>query len=311
MMLLASNMFVMLLTLSALASIARADCEACIAGRCHSRRPILSGFPVTGQMAIDRTDNVLYLQLNGNQNIAIFLDDLQHRLVNMMSTAGMDFDQRLQTLYMGTKNGTFYKYNLAGNTTVAVLQINKSIHSNFIKYLTDRKVVYIEGYANNTSAFHFFTTNMFDLPFTFSVNYSIKDFIVDGGHIYFVSNNTLYVCNNQIYLGTDPPHPPTEIISKKHIAISSTQYENGRVNDIYIGSATEKLIYKLNKNTQEITIHAGYKSVAVQDFVFGKDDLIVFRDEDGSVAQWVPSQDRTCVVEPPHDNFFVRETTCV
>ncbi|XP_063358998.1 uncharacterized protein LOC134648407 [Cydia amplana] len=128
-------MFAMLLALSALASGARGDCDACISGRCHSRRPILVGFPVTGQMAIDPVDNVLYLQLNSNQNIAIFLDDLQHRLLNMMSTAGMDFDQSSQTLYMGTEDGTFYAYNLARNTTVGVLQINEGMRPNIINKL--------------------------------------------------------------------------------------------------------------------------------------------------------------------------------
>ncbi|XP_061707994.1 uncharacterized protein LOC133518338 isoform X2 [Cydia pomonella] len=135
MMLLASNMFATLLVLSALASGARADCDACIAGRCHTRRPILSGFPVTGQMAIDRTDNILYLQINSKQNIAIFLDDLQHRLVNMMSITGMDFDQPSHTLYMLTEDGTFYKYYVARNTTVGGLQLNEGMRPNIISKL--------------------------------------------------------------------------------------------------------------------------------------------------------------------------------
>ncbi|XP_047987527.1 uncharacterized protein LOC125227295 [Leguminivora glycinivorella] len=311
-MMLLGSMFAMALALalSALASRARADCDACVAGQCHSRRPILAGFPVTGQMTIDRSLNVLYLQLNSNQNVAIFLDDLQHRLINMMSTRGMDVDQSSHTLYMGTEDGPFYRYDLDSNTTVGVPQLNKGLRSNIIKYLRHDKLVYIEDYANNTSVFHFVSTSVFDVDYTLSVNYPVKDFVLDDRNIYFVSNNTLYVCG-QIYTGSYPPQPPKEIISKKHMSISSSYFENNYKNDwIYIGSASEKLIYKLNKSTQELIIHAGYKSGTVQDFVMGKDDVIVFREMDGSVAQWVPS-DRRCVVEPPHGDFFVRETTCL
>ncbi|XP_047987528.1 uncharacterized protein LOC125227296 [Leguminivora glycinivorella] len=75
---------------------ASSDCDACVAGRCHRRKSLLSGFPVTDQLAIDRTDNILYLQLYGNQNIAIGLDDLQISLVNVMKTSGRAFDQKSQ-----------------------------------------------------------------------------------------------------------------------------------------------------------------------------------------------------------------------
>ncbi|XP_061720788.1 uncharacterized protein LOC133527685 [Cydia pomonella] len=293
----AGDTFTLVLALGALVGAARADCDACVAGLCHSRRPILTGFPVTDQLAIDRANNVLYLQLNSNQNTAIFLDDLQHRLVNMMRTSGMAVDQKTSVLYLGTKEvkDTYYEYDLVSNTTKAINTSDDNRKSDIMCYADDT-LYFIHKNHNGVNLYNTTANGVWHK--TNLEDYSINDFVViDNYHLLFVSNNTVYK-----YVWNDVhPYFHITLIARKNYVLSVDKN-----NDVFLADSTEKVIYKVNKTTDKLETYARYKSGLIADFVFDGRDRVVLRDA-RDVAQWLPAPaHRRCAFDH-QGGFLVKE----
>ncbi|XP_061707992.1 uncharacterized protein LOC133518337 [Cydia pomonella] len=284
----------MLLLLVTLVTGASSDCDACVAGRCHFRKPIFTGFPVTDQLAIDRTENILYLQLYENQNIAIFLDDLQIRLVNVMRTSGRAFDQQSRVLYLGTKevNDTFYKYDIVSNKTEAISIEDHDRKPDFMFYGYNR-LHFID--KNRHSMYFYNTAENSVYHYNMLVNNSISHFVFSGKNLLIVSNETLY------YYDIDDDGV-TEIRNGNYV-LSVDKNDN-----VYLGNSTDRTIYKRDSSTGALDLYAYYNSGLIEDFVFEKNDHVVFREADGSVAQWVPTfPQKLCSVEPPHSGYFIRQ----
>ncbi|XP_061707708.1 uncharacterized protein LOC133518140 [Cydia pomonella] len=259
--------------------------EACIEGKYYSRRHIISG-KITDQLAIDRKNNILYLQFNDNWNIGIFLHNRTQWLVNRISTSGMVVDQHHSILYMGTKERCRqYLYYFLRNTTSIkdcddhfwghptqdkmmfncrrVFYVDKSkpgIFSHY-EYNDYRGKVYVIGRLAHLTSYVFE-----DVAFV----------CVEGVYnIVFVTNSTVYHFKNYA------PKKPIEIARNKYVLSSYT-------GNAFLAHPTHKIIFKYNPINLTKTLYATYKSALLKDFVFDINNNIVFHDASGSVAQWVP-----------------------
>ncbi|KAI8428275.1 hypothetical protein MSG28_002489 [Choristoneura fumiferana] len=72
----------LLLVLASVLAVARADCDACIEGRCYTRKTLARELHIPDQMAIDRKNGILYVHTDSEMNTAFFHEDLTIQLMN-------------------------------------------------------------------------------------------------------------------------------------------------------------------------------------------------------------------------------------
>ncbi|XP_047991784.1 uncharacterized protein LOC125230613 [Leguminivora glycinivorella] len=267
-------MLMLLALVGALAS-ARADCNACFRGVCHVKKVVLEGFRVTDQLAIDRTNNILYAQLD-YRTAAIFLDEARMRTVHDLNSTGLTVDQKNQVLY-SSLNGVIYKhiYQEHGYATETAFKLDRPTTPARLRY---EDVLYMIN-KDGSSAYYHENSNSF-AGYNNLENYAVSDManVQNITNWFFVSGNKLYRYVEDYY------RISWHLISgNKHIL------SIGKHGDVYFGAADEKVIYKLDRETMELAKYGDYMDGWVVDFVFDRDENIVFLDANGSVARWVPS----------------------
>lgn len=271
----------------ALAS-ARADCDACFQGVCHTKKTLLEGFRITDQLAIDRTSNILYAQLD-YRTTAIFLDESKIRTVHDERTTGLAVDQKNQVLY-SSLDGVIYKHRYQGGSyvTETAFPLDRSTTPARLRY---EDVLYMIN-KDGSSAYFSESSNSF-AGYDNLENFAVTD-MVNVENItnwFFVSDDKLY----RFILDNYGQMSWHLISDKKHVL------SIGRHGDVYFGNSSERVIYKLDRGTMALTTYGDYVDGSVEDFVFDKDENIVFLDADGSVARWVPSGG-PCIDPPRFDS---------
>ncbi|XP_047991785.1 uncharacterized protein LOC125230614 [Leguminivora glycinivorella] len=265
----------------------REDCDACFQGVCHVKKVILEGFRITDQLAIDRTNNILYAQLD-HRTTAIFLDEARMRTVHDLKTTGLAVDQKNQVLY-SSLNGVIYKhtYQEHGYTTETAFKLDRPTTPARLRY---EDVLYTIN-EDGSSAYYRESSKSFAGYDNLDI-FAVTDManVKNITNWFFVSGDKLYR-----YILDDYNRMSWHLISgNKHVL------SIGKNGDVYFGSADEKVIYKLDRETMELVKYGDYVDGSVVDFVFDKDENIVFLDADGSVARWVP-RGEAC---DEHDNTF-------
>lgn len=182
----------LILTLTTYSYARKISCHACINKVCYIRSKIIDGYKLSGQLAIDRTSNVIYFHYQNNSKDytgAFDMIDVKLTLIkNLTFTFAYAVDQSSRNLYASGAKG-IYVYNPTTNTTklhglegITIWQMqydNKLYYTEFLK-----KGLYI--YENKKSK------NILELS-----KYQIDDFIIDKrGDIYFMSNYAIYLLKN-------------------------------------------------------------------------------------------------------------------
>ncbi|XP_047996503.1 uncharacterized protein LOC125234356 [Leguminivora glycinivorella] len=266
----------MILTLVGVLTSARADCDACFQGVCHVKKIVLEGFRVTDQLAIDRTDNILYAQLD-YRTTAIFLDEARIRTVDDQKSTGLAVDQKNQILY-SSLDGVIYRHRHQDNgyITETAFLLDRATTPARLRY---EDVLYTIN-EDGSSGYYSEHSNSF-AGYDNLENFAVTD-MVNVKNItnwFFVAGDKLYR-----YILDDYNHMSWHLISgNKHIL------SIGKYGDVYFGDADEKIIYKLDRDTKELVKYGNYVDGYLEDFVFDRDENIVFLDADGSVARWIPS----------------------
>ncbi|XP_063383508.1 uncharacterized protein LOC134669819 [Cydia fagiglandana] len=282
-------MFMLLVFVSALTA-ARADCDACIQGICHSKKTLIEGFNINNQLAIDRTNNILYVEIKDHQTIAFFLDEAKMRSVDANYPGGLTVDQETQDFY--TSQTQYYSYIYAygyeqgAYKKKLVLYLDGYKSPARLRYEDTLYTINQDGscayYDKTSKSFHGYS-NLENFKVTDLVN------VRNATEWFFTSANKLYRFNWDI----NDKKSWTLISEERHVL------SIGKYGDVYFGDVSARVIYKLDRKTKEMVKYGDYMNASLEDFVFDKDENIVFLDHDGNVVSWV-STGKACT--KPHLN---------
>lgn len=186
--------FRMKLTIIILASIltnvlCRHNCDACFDGVCYSKTRIIDEHRFSGQLAIDRTENIVYFHYEDNQSIdhsaGFDLDDIQFKVIpNIDFSFARAVDQKTRDVYIGGAHGV-YKYNPIENVTSPFGLFDKTIW-----HLQFKNKIYYTIF--NTKGL-FTMENKQSKAINSLSDYTIDDFIIDNREdIYFLSQRKIY-----------------------------------------------------------------------------------------------------------------------
>ncbi|XP_063624795.1 uncharacterized protein LOC134796541 [Cydia splendana] len=268
-------MLVLIVFMGALAAV-RADCDACFEGVCHTKKTLLEGFRVTDQLAIDRTNNILYAQLD-YRTTAIFLDEAKMRTVHDEKMTGLAVDQKNQVLY-SSLNGVIYRHRYQGDgyTKETAFPLDRPTTPARLRY---EDVLYMIN--KDGSSAHFSESSNSFAGYDNLESFAVTDMVnvQNISNWFFVADDKLYR-----YIYSEYGQMSWHLISDKKHVLSI-----GRNGDVYFGDASERIIYKLDRRTMGLIKYGDYVEGSVKDFVFDRDENIVFLDADGSVARWLPS----------------------
>ncbi|XP_041985767.1 ommochrome-binding protein-like [Aricia agestis] len=275
MILIRSTLLVLLATYT---SARRVTCHACINRTCYSRDLILRTAKFSGQLAIDRTSDIVYFHYQNKQRKdytgAFDLDAVRFQVVpDLGFTFGHAVDQNTRDLYASGMTG-IYRYNPEKNTTELYALKDKTIwHLQYTDrlYYNEFKGQGIYTYTNRKTSV---------VPGT---NYEIDDFIVDKNNdIYFMANDTVYVLRN----GTK-----TASVFENEIYVMATDI-NG---EAYFAQTYTKGIYKIDYRTGRLLEYGAFRGTVVE-FVFDSDNHIIYYDEkDKSIYYLSPTLNRCTV----------------
>ncbi|KOB72012.1 Uncharacterized protein OBRU01_13167 [Operophtera brumata] len=173
---------------SILATVACHNCHACFDGVCYSKTRIMDEHRFSGQLAIDRTENIVYFHYEDSKSTdhtaGFDLDDIKFKVIpNIDFSFARAVDQKTRDVYIGGAQG-IYKYNPIENVTSQFgLFANTIWHMQFKNkiYYTIFKTKGLFTIDNNTSKAVLLS------------DYTIDDFIIDHREdIYFVSQGKIY-----------------------------------------------------------------------------------------------------------------------
>lgn len=164
-------------------------CHACLDGICYTKSLIFKKHPVSGQLAIDRNENVIYFHYESRKTsdhtVAFDLDDIRFRQVpNIQFSFAKTVDQSNGDVYIGGASG-LYKYNAKTNQTALYGLSEKTIwhmqYKSILYYtifMTKGLFTYEKKQSKGIQALN---------------NFIIDDFIIDKrGDVYFMTNFTVY-----------------------------------------------------------------------------------------------------------------------
>ncbi|XP_073941219.1 uncharacterized protein [Choristoneura fumiferana] len=299
----------LLLVLASVLAVARADCDACIEGRCYTRKTLARELHIPDQMAIDRKNGILYVHTDSEMNTAFFHEDLTIQLVRRQNFTGLAVDQDTQILYTAdSKNIQQYSkdsLNTCNNKTVLPRKFGNEqpimlIHKDCITYTKKSK----------TGLFFLNKDGTEEWIYGSSKKFTISDFVVQVGCIptklYFVANDTTYFLGHseKTINGTTKFVPDDSLlVARKNFVLSTDKYNN-----VFFKDATLNVIYKMNDETNKLVEYAAYESGSVDKFVFDKNNNIVFYDSsDGSFNLWKPdlSDSARCTITAPHSKYQI------
>ncbi|XP_073941220.1 uncharacterized protein [Choristoneura fumiferana] len=288
----------LLLVLASVMAAIRADCDACVEGRCYTRKTLARELYIPDQMAIDRKNSILYVHTDSEMNTAFFHEDLTIQLVRRQNFSGLTVDQDTQILYTGDSKNV-HKYS-QDNTNIST----KLSFSNQDKYYLPNLLFYKDCLMytekSNTGLYSIIKDEV--RQYNSLKKYKISDFVVqvgcDPAKVYFVANDTTYTYNGDKIV--------TNVLATKSFVLSADKYNN-----VYFGDATVNVIYKMDNETNQLLEYAAYESGSVDKFVFDNNNNIVFYDSsDGSFSLWKPDlfDSAACTIEAPHSKYRINKS---
>ncbi|VVD00650.1 unnamed protein product [Leptidea sinapis] len=256
------------------------SCQACLNSVCYSRSRIVDGIKFSGQLAIDRSSNILYFHYKNRSIDFTAAFDINNARLQTLSNISFSFghavDQKTNELFMTGAKGLYRYYptqnviKLYGLTDKTIWHLqyeDKLYYSEFQKKgiytYVDKKSKIIQG-----------------------TNYQIDDFIIDKrGDIYFMHNYTTYLLKN----GSQS----AEIFEDE--IYSLTIDKNG---DAYFIQPFTRAIYKMIYNTERRVLKefGAFRSGSAFKVIFdGDNDIIYYDGTDKKLYYLSPTMNR-CVV---------------
>ncbi|XP_032524658.2 ommochrome-binding protein-like isoform X2 [Danaus plexippus] len=244
-------------------------CHACIHSVCYSRELIIRGFKLSGQLAIDRTSNILYFHYRHKRKEvtgAFSLDEVKLSILPLNFTFGRAVDQLTRNLYTSGVQGV-YIYNPFNNSTELYALKDKTIWNMQYEdklYYTEFKSKGLYKYENKKS-----------IKIPELSDYQIDNFIIDRQKdIYFMSNYTIHVLRNgskQVELFEDEIYYMST--DRNGIAYFIQPYTRG--------------MYKIN-HMGKLSEVGAFKKDSVFLFVFDNENNIIYEGNDSSVYYLAP-----------------------
>ncbi|CAK1549095.1 unnamed protein product [Leptosia nina] len=257
----------------------RASCHACLNSMCYRRDKIVEGIKFSGQLAIDRSSNVLYFHYqNRSEDFTASFDliDVRLRIIQNGFAFGLAVDQSTKDLYMTGVQG-LHKYNPYKQTSEPFGLNDKTIwhlHYEDKLYYSEFRKKGIYTYENKKPQI---------IPGT---DYKIDDFIVDKlGDIYFMHNFSTYLLKNGA---------KTAELFEDEIYYLTTD-RNG---DAYFIQPYTRAVYKMNYKYNRRTLkqlgafNRGSAFIVVFD---GDNDIIYYDGSDKKLYYLSPTANRCTV----------------
>ncbi|KAJ0170563.1 hypothetical protein K1T71_013934 [Dendrolimus kikuchii] len=164
-------------------------CHACIDGAAYTRVPIFENIRLSGQLAIDKTANIVYFHYEDSETIdhtaSFDLDDIRFKIIPGISFSfARTVDQNTREVYMGGATG-LYKYNPSTNRTEQVGLLDKTILD--LQY--KGKILYTIFKTKGL----FIYEKQKSKSITQLSNYTIDFFVIDKkDDIYFISDGKVH-----------------------------------------------------------------------------------------------------------------------
>lgn len=288
----------LLLVLASLLAAARAECDACVDGRCYAKKTLARGLYTHDQLAIDGKNSILYVHTDSDINATFFSEDLKIQLVRRLNFTGLTVNQDTRSLYTGD-NQSLYKYSQHTNTRTELS------FSNHDAYSLPDSLFYKDclTFTVKSKTGLYLIENDTMLQYHYLTDFKISDFAVKFGCssalICFVANDTTY-----FYNGTK--NYSVKVLEKKSFVLSTDKY-----NDVYFGDSTVNVIYKMDNETNQLIEYAAYESGSVDKFVFDdKNNIVSYDSSDGSFSLWKPDLFDTdeCTIEAPHSKYRIKKS---
>ncbi|XP_061714032.1 uncharacterized protein LOC133522656 [Cydia pomonella] len=276
--------------ISSLIDFVIGSCDACVDGHCQTMTVLLQNVDITDQLAMDWTNNILYVQLNSVINTAFYINDYaiaKMHLVQIAETSGMVVRHDTQELYTADSNKNIYKIKKGTNNVVIEYA---GLLDGVVNFMFYRNRLYLTK-KGEKNIFYFDNTSLIaarDLS-----NFTITDFVKTDRGVFFVSDD-------QVYEYKRPFNKPPKVLTAKKMILSTDQFEN-----VYLGSASQKVIYKNNNVTHKIYVYAAYKKGNVDKFVLDRDNNVIAYDAtEKSLSIW-KEEGSTCTIVLPHCNVQI------
>lgn len=165
------------------------NCDACINGEAYTIESIFENNRLSGQLAIDKTSNIVYFHYEDSKTIdhtaSFDLDDIRFKIIPGISFSfARTVDQKTKEVYMGGATG-LYKYDPNTNKTGQIDLFDKTIldlqYKEKIMYTIFKSkglFIYDKGRSKSITQLS---------------NYTIDFFVIDKkDDIYFISDAKVY-----------------------------------------------------------------------------------------------------------------------
>ncbi|XP_073941218.1 uncharacterized protein [Choristoneura fumiferana] len=291
----------LMLVLASVLAAVRADCDACVEGRCYTRKTLARELYIPDQMAIDRKNRILYVHTDSEMNTAFFHEDLTIQLVRGQNFSGLAIDQDTQVLYTADGKNVHQYSKDSLNTTTKITFTNQNA------YKQPTSLVYKDCLTYTIKSRRGMKTVQENIIKYYErlEPYEISDFVVQAGchlaKIYFIGNDTTYFYNGD--------GPAVSVVNTKRFVLSTDKYNN-----VYFGDTTLNVIYKMDNETNKLVEYAAYESGSVDKFVFDNNNNIVFYDSsDGTFGLWKPDliDSNGCTIEEPHSKYRINKINSI
>lgn len=237
-------------------------CHACFDEICYTKSSVFKKHPVTGQLGIDRVENVVYFHYEdpilSDQTVAFDLDDIRFLTIpDLQFSFARTVDQDTREVYIGGASG-IYKYNPFSNTTNLY-----GLHDKIIWHMQFKDVLYYTVLM--TKGLYTYDKKQSKSIHALS-DFNIDDFIVDKRNdIYFMSNYTMY----KLKKGDKKPTVFSNII----YSLSTDIYDNA-----YFVQRESRGLYKVDYRTGRIIEIGAFANGSPFRFVFDRFNNVIYYD---------------------------------
>lgn len=266
-------------TAFASAALRRGICDACLDGSCYGRSQIFKDHPVSGQLAIDRKENLVYFHyevVDSGRTVAFDLDDIRFLTIpDIEFSFARTVDQTTGDVYIGGSTG-IYKYNPKTNLTSLYALNDKAIWNMQFKDVLYYTIIMNKGlyvYENKRSK-----------SVTALNDYVLDDFIVDKkDDIYFMSNFTMY----KLKKGDKTPSVFSNILYSLSTDVNGNAY--------FVQRETRGL-YKIDYSTSRLVEIGAFGSGIPLKSVFDRLNNVIYYDAESSKLYYLVPNYAICKV---------------
>ncbi|CAK1594812.1 unnamed protein product [Parnassius mnemosyne] len=258
----------------------RPHCHACFNGMCHSRSTVFTAHKFSGQLAVDRTANILYFHYQTNRSIdhtgSFDLNDIKFKVLPKIGfTFGRAVDQSTREVFMSGTVG-IHKYNPKTNTVKSIGLTDKTIWH--LQYKD--KIYYSEFKSKGIFTYE---KNKIKSIKALS-NFHVDDFVIDKQNdIYFLSDSMIYRLKN----GTKT----ADFFIDEIFSLATDK--KGDVHFIQPGSRT---VYILDYSKDSLTELGAIGKGTPFSVVFDADNNMIYHDVDDEKLYYLMPNYSLCTV---------------